>query len=138
MRRRILKECLRRARTSHGPNHPYWKYKSIHYSFIIQNNKVLSMGRNVPKVRPPIYYGYPKYAYIHAEIDAWKKARGILETDKFELVNIRLTRTNRIVSSIPCSQCLEFMTSQGCEAIYSTTENGWHIIKVSQITPAYI
>lgn len=129
MTRNILTTCIRIAQSRGGNTHPSWYSHSLHYSFIVQNNAILSLGLNRPNTTNPKHYGYPSYAGLHAEIDAYKKARGILEEDQFELINIRLLRIKKdefyqIGMAAPCRPCLDFILSQSCTNIYFTTENG--------------
>ena len=127
MKRSILNECLRIARGKHNPSHPGWYGKAVHYSFIVQNNKILEMGMNRGDSSPPISYGYPFYAEIHSEVDAWKKARGILEEGKWEIVNVKLTRETPnypMADSAPCKSCVSFLLKQGCKHFYFTTNSG--------------
>jgi hypothetical protein len=123
MKRSILSECLRRAREKHGPSHPSWEQKAVHYSFIVQNNKILEMGMNRPDASPPLHYGYPSHADIHSEIDAWRKARGILEDGKWEIVNIKLSKeaSYRVADAAPCIRCQILLISLGCTGFYFTT-----------------
>jgi hypothetical protein len=118
---------MRLAREKHGPSHPAWKKKAVHYSFIVQNNKILEMGMNRPNSGPPIYYGYPRYAEMHSEIDAWGKAKGILEDDMWEIVNIKLTKkvpNFPMADAAPCEWCMLFLVARGCKHFYFTTNSG--------------
>jgi tRNA(Arg) A34 adenosine deaminase TadA len=128
MKRSILNECLRIARDKHGPAHPSWDHKAVHYTFIVQDNKILEMGVNRPNTKPPLHYGYPSYADIHSEIDAWKKARGILGDKKWEIVNIKLLKrlpNYPEADAAPCNQCMDFLQMRGCKHFYFTTNTGW-------------
>jgi tRNA(Arg) A34 adenosine deaminase TadA len=128
MKRNILNECLRLAREKHGPSHPSWGQKAVHYSFVVQDNKILEMGVNRPDASPPLHYGYPSHSDIHSEIDAWRKARGILEDGKWELVNIKLSKEAPYfptADAAPCNQCMAFLMQKGCKHFYFTTSTGW-------------
>ena len=131
MRRILIRECIRRAREKHNLNHPSWDKKSVHYSFIIKNNKILEMGVNRPDQHPPDYYGYPFYADLHSELDAWHKAKGLLRGTEFEMVNIRLLRYSNLplANSSPCNSCISFLTAQGCKKFYFSTDSG-HVAKL--------
>jgi len=94
MKKSILKHVLRIAnKVIH--KHPQYK-NYIHFAFLIQKDKVISMGRNHLGV-PPKHLGYhsrindiPK---THAEWDAYKKGRGLLDKSKsFECINIRFNK----------------------------------------------
>lgn len=127
MKTSILNECLRIARDKHGPSHPSWGKKAVHYSFIVQNNKILGMGINRPHTKPPIHYGYPYYSDVHAEIDAWNKVKGLLHNKPWELVNIKLSKQKPIfpmANATPCKNCLLMCHNLGCKAFYFSTSNG--------------
>ena len=128
MNRSILAECLRIAREKHGPTHPAWDQKAVHYSFIVQDNKILEMGVNRPDGKPPLHYGYPNYSDIHSEIDVWTKTRGILKNRKWEIVNIKLLKKlpdYPLADAAPCNKCMEFLRARGCRHFYFTTNTGW-------------
>lgn len=127
MKRSIIDECIRRARMKHGPNHPSWSHKAAHYTFVVQNNKILEMGVNRPDMKPPEHYGYPAHSDLHSEIDAWRKARGILDKrQQWEILNIKLLRTDGYptADAAPCNPCVLFLISQGCLRFYFTTSTG--------------
>ena len=128
MKRNILNECLRIARKKHGPSHPSWEKKAVHYSFIVQSNKILEMGVNRPETSPPVHYGYPSHSDLHSEIDAWKKARGILKSEKWEIVNVKLSKEAPLyptADAAPCGPCMIFLLEQGCKRFYFSTSGGW-------------
>jgi len=113
---RISKERLK--------NHPEFLYKGyIHFSFLILKGKVIAIGLN-HRGNNPIQYGYPIYGKIHSEIDAYRKAKGLLKGDSFLLINIRLGRGGIIRNSKPCLYCQSLLKELGCkEVIYSTENN---------------
>jgi len=126
MKQSILHECLRVAREKHCPSHPSWDKKAVHYSFIVQNNKILGMGVNRPSLHPPKHYGYPFYSDLHAEIDAWRKVRGILEEKKWEIVNVKISKRPNfpIADAAPCPVCFHLCVKLGCKAFYFSTNSG--------------
>ena len=128
IKKNILNECLRTAREKHGPTHPSWGHKAVHYSFVVQGNKILEVGVNRPDASPPIHYGYPAYADTHSELDAWRKARGILEDKKWEIVNIRLLQEipdYPLADAAPCNACMLFLMDRNCRRFYFSTSTGW-------------
>jgi len=132
MKKNILQECLRFAYEKHNPSHPSWDRKSVHYTFVVQDNKIIEVGMNRPCVSPPLYYGYPAYAFIHSEIDAWKKARGILKDSSWEIVNVRLYKKGppyMLADAAPCRACSRILRSNGCRRFYFTTSSG-HIARL--------
>lgn len=124
MKTRILKNCLEIAFKNNNPtNHPQWEcYK--HYTFLIQNNKIISWGTNRAG-SSFTYLGYEPYQKIHSEVDCWKKSKGIMDKNiSFEIVNIRLTKTGMIRDSSPCKCCFAFLKNLGCKRIWFSTDVG--------------
>lgn len=121
MKNRILLECLRIAEKA-MPNHPDKKgYR--HFCFIIQDNKILGVGYN--RVSEPLI-GYPSYGKLHAEPDAYKQCKGIINKDKpWSAVNIRLAKSGGIRISKPCPCCYAFLERLGCKEIWFTTKVGF-------------
>lgn len=129
MRKSLLKDALKIARVK-LPHHPeFCKYP--HYSFIIQDNKIVEWGVNRSSLAPPIHYGYcslykdddgfiPK---MHAEINAYQKAKGILNLNKFEMINIRLSRKGFTRCSAPCKCCYVLLKELGCKKFYYSADN---------------
>lgn len=126
MRKRILKQCVRLAREKNTPDlHPeFGNYH--HYSFIVQDNKILEMGMN-RKGPPPAGFGYnQEFGKIHSETDAYKKAKGIIDPSKpFEIVNIRLNKKGNLRMSKPCRCCSSFLDAVGCRSVYFSTNDGF-------------
>ena len=129
MRKSILRDCIRIAKEKNRPDvHPEWG-NFHHYSFIIQNNKIIEMGTNRDiHIGAMRHLGYSDTSKIHSEVDAYNKAKGHPDFDKnssFEVVNIRLNRTNEIRLSKPCSCCFNFLNSLGAKSCHFTTEVGF-------------
>lgn len=125
MKKRLLKECLRLAIAKNTPElHPqFGNYH--HFCFVIQNNKIIEYGTNMPGT-PPKFAGYAGVCKIHAEFMAFKRAKGLLNKDyNFEAVNIRLNKQNELRMSSPCKCCYSFLTAEGCNKIWFTTNYGW-------------
>lgn len=131
MKKNIIRECIRRAYEKHNNEHPSWNKKSVHYSFIVLDNKIIEMGFNRPDQHPPDHYGYPWYAYLHSELDAWRKARHFINEKNFEIVNIRLLKTESasLANAAPCANCIAFLADRGCVKFYFSTDSG-HIAKI--------
>lgn len=131
MRKNIFNNCLRIAREKLSIHPEYENYP--HYTFIIQNNNILGYGYNM-KGEPPKEFGYhtrlngglPK---LHSEFVAYKKIKGILNNEEFEILNIRLNRQGKMKLSHPCSCCLNFLIETKCKNIYYSTENGYEKYK---------
>lgn len=122
MKRKILYECLEIARRNNTPEkHPQWGFYH-HFSFIISDNKILEWGTNRSS-QPLTYLGYDSYTKMHSETDAYFKAKGLMRKKQqtFEVVNIRLNKSNRIKMSNPCKCCFTFLKNMGCKKIWFTT-----------------
>ncbi len=125
--KKIINECIKIAIQNNNPdNHPeYYSFK--HFSFVVQNNRILACGFN--KTGPPINgFGYlkPPYGKIHSENDVYKKAHLIINKRKpFSVVNIRLIKNNEIRISKPCKCCMSFLKVVGCKEVYFSTESGF-------------
>jgi len=106
--------------------------KFIHYTFVVQDNKIIEWGRN-NKGMPAIHYGYhdricdPNYGpKTHSEIDAYKKAKGLLnKSKKFEIINVRLNRNGDLRESKPCQCCYNIMRDLGCNKFYYSCDIGF-------------
>lgn len=133
MKKSILDESLNIAMSKTKTHPEYYCY--LHFSFVVQNNKIVEWGRNNKGV-PAIHYGYhdrindknfrPK---THSEIDAYKKAKGLLDGDGFEMVNIRLTRLKQIRLSKPCNCCYRLLKALGCKVFYYSSEIGFLTVR---------
>lgn len=129
MKKKLLHECLRVSLET-LEKHPQKDFK--HWSFIIQENKVVEWGVNMNGV-PPVHFGYHSQLECpdghppksHAEFVAWRKARGLLNGEPFECVNVRLNRRGETRISKPCECCYNFLKSLGCSNFWFTTEYGW-------------
>lgn len=127
MKKKQIEHCLRIAR-KHLPKHPQWDaYK--HYSFIFQNNKLIEWGCNRTS-EPTI--GYPEYGKRHSEVDAWYKAKGLMDKKSFEVLNIRMNCKGDLKISKPCSCCYEFLKRLGCSGVwFSVGEIGFAKILIN-------
>jgi hypothetical protein len=137
MKNTILRDAVRIARTK-LPRHDqrdFWP----HFSFIVQNNKIVEYATNVSS-EPQKYFGYherikdgsggrPK---LHAELNCFKKAKGILDPGKyFDIINIRLSRTQGFLRlSKPCVCCHNFLKTVGCHSCYFSVDEGMGFAKV--------
>lgn len=125
MKKTIIRECLRFAISKiKDGEHPYVVNNKFHFSFIIQNNKVVEYGMNrLGKIAK--MYGYDDKTEIHAEFDAYRKARGILDKNRpWEVLNVRSNRAGQIRNSAPCVCCLCYLRELGCSGIWFTTDLG--------------
>jgi len=122
MKRKLLSECLSIA-VKNNHKHPEGDCYH-HFSFVIQSGKILSVGQN-KRASPFTFLGFQSYSKMHSEVDAYYKAKGIMDKDvKFEVVNIRLSRQNHIRVSNPCKCCYAFLKHLGCNRIWFSTRIG--------------
>jgi hypothetical protein len=129
MKKSLLKTAMQIARDKLRA-HPE-RNNFPHYSFIIQNNKIVEWATNISKKIPPLHYGYhrnddatfiPKF---HAETFAYKKARGLLDDDTFQIINMRFNKRGDLRLSKPCKCCYELMTNLGCSRFYYSSPLGF-------------
>lgn len=130
MKKSLLHEAIRIARSKLAA-HEQLKYYP-HYSFIIQDNKIIEWGTNI-KHEPPRHYGYHKKCEtdltyrpkFHAEAVAYKKAKALLSDDPFTIVNLRLSKSGELRLSKPCTPCYELMSALGCSCFYFSSDVGF-------------
>ena len=129
LNKKVLEEAVRLACEKLILHPEYDCYP--HYSFLVQNNKILSIGVNNREELPPLHYGYhtrvnhsaPK---MHSEPVAWKRGRGLLNKMKnWEMINIRLNRQYKLMPSAPCENCFTLLKSLGCTQFHYSTELGF-------------
>jgi hypothetical protein len=98
--------------------------RCCHFSFIIQRNKIIEWSPN-RAASPLVARGFADTAKLHAETEAWRRAKGLLDKTKdFECVNVRV-KNGRLKMSAPCLCCAEFLRSCGCSAVWFSTEAGF-------------
>jgi hypothetical protein len=116
MTNKLLDVCLTVAK-HYLPKHSR-KDGYKHFSFVIQNDKLVEWGTN--KSGPPLKYnGYDQHCMIHSENLAYKRARGLLDKNKyFEVINIRLNIAGNLKISKPCPCCSVFLKNLGCKTIW--------------------
>ena len=117
-----IARCIATA-MSDFPHHTADTFK--HWSFVIQNDKVLEWGRN--KLNDPV--GLERYGYkgkrhsLHAEAVAMRKAYGLLDRRKpWLMFNIRLGAGKELRNATPCRICRSFIVACGCTACYFTID----------------
>lgn len=128
MKKSLITEAVAISRSKNDLHPEYGRF--CHFSFVIQNNKIIEYGGN-HSGQPRIHYGYNKKVRskswrpkTHAEASAYFKARGLLEKNKFfEIINIRLSKQGELRNSKPCDCCAEFLTALGCRCFYFSSSN---------------
>lgn len=123
--KKIFQQCLKIAQDHNTPDlHPEWGCYH-HFSFIIQDNKIIEWATNT-RAESLKYNGYAGHCKIHSESRAYKRARGILNKGySFDVINIRLTKKNKLKLSKPCPCCYNFLKGLGAKKIWFTTEFGF-------------
>ena len=124
MKARIIEECLRISRRQLF-KHPKIKYSgSLHYSFVVQSGKVVEWGMN-REGKPPSFLGFDKHSKLHAEVVAYRKARGLLDKlVPFQLINVRINRSGELRNSYPCPCCLGYLETLNCSEVWFSTNAG--------------
>jgi tRNA(Arg) A34 adenosine deaminase TadA len=134
MRSKLLRQCLQIAVNKNRPDlHPEWG-NHVHFCFVVQGNKIVEWGTNRPGNADRICGFNPIRHKIHAEVDAYRKAKGLLnKRETFEVVNIRLNKDGKTRLAAPCSCCTNFLDVVGCDRVYFSTNVGWESISRSEI-----
>jgi hypothetical protein len=130
MKRSILKQCLSIAHST-IEKHPQYNFY-LHWSFIVQRNKLMGYATNDAGSDVPVHLGYQSrlkgeyQAKRHSEWNCYRRVKGILVPGKsFEIVNIRLNKKGQIKNSQPCSCCFSFLKEMcDCSHCYFTTDEG--------------
>ena len=120
MKTSLLRECVRIAIDKEDSFDERFK----HFSFIVQRNKILEWATN-RAAAPLVNRGFPTYGKLHAETESYRRASGLLQADyAFECVNIRV-KNGFLKLSAPCNCCYNFLRTEGCNAIWFSTDNGF-------------
>jgi len=126
MSKRLYHQCLQIAKN----NIHRCTETNNHFSFIIQDNTIISIGYNR---RGQVHkkFGYKWYSNIHSEVDAYSKAINKLDTSKaWSIINIRLNNQLESMLSMPCSHCNQYLTILGCNKVYYSTDEGFNKMKL--------
>jgi len=127
MKSTLLIDALKEARRQ-LPRHPQYQYYP-HFSFIFQNGKLISCGKNTAH-EPPKHLGYSRRINnntpkMHSEWACYKKAMKRLIPDQpFICVNIRLNKKSELKFSKPCDCCYNVLKTLGCKYFLCSTEDG--------------
>jgi len=103
-----------------------------HFSFILDRNRIISIGMNSTKTHPMNL----KYNYInknkqkisdivgtHIELNAIIKL-GIEDCSKLTLINTRINRNNLLDNSAPCHGCSDMINQLNFKNVFYTTCEG--------------
>ena len=120
VKKAIFSKVLRISKRKNKETHPRWGTGKHHFSFVVQNNKVLSIGTNRDG---QVYRWYPDFSIMHSENDAYRKAKGLLEPSKpFCIINVKLNKSGKVRYARPCSCCCKFLSTVGCKKAFFTEE----------------
>ena len=102
-----------------------------HFSFILDKNKILSIGRNNPDKTHPLSYKYGyRFSCIHSELNVlvnFRYPHSYLQ--KCKLVNIRINSRAELRMSKPCNICVGLISAFGIsEIIYSNRQGGFNVL----------
>lgn len=127
---KVVDQCLVMSIHNNTPTkHVEWG-KYHHFSFVIQNRKIVEWATN-RTASPLRLYGYPSYGKLHSESEAYRRVRGLLDRLKpFDLVNIRLSKKNILRMSKPCKCCIRFLQTVGCRSVTYSTNLGFGRIRL--------
>ncbi len=100
-----------------------------HWTFVVQDNCLVEWGTNLMDGIPPKYFGYHSFSGLHSELVAYRRARGLLKTKPYAIINIRLNHRGQMKMAQPCKVCWEWLKATGCNSCWYTTDIGWSKIK---------
>ena len=126
MTSKILSHCVRIAKTRNTPSKHSEYGRFHHFSFVVQNNRILELGTNL--AGKSIYSRfYLERCKVHSETDAYRKAKGLLDSANtaFEIVNIRLNKAGDLRNSKPCECCQNFLGVVGAAKVWYSTATGF-------------
>lgn len=125
MSKRLFKQCLEIAKQ----NIHKCTETNNHFSFIIQDNAIISVGYNR---RGQVHkkFGYKWYSNIHSEVDAYAKAMDKLDKRAFSIINIRLNNQLETMLSSPCTCCHQYLTILGCNKVIYSVEGGFNKMRI--------
>lgn len=130
MKKSLFKQVVKIA-LSKMDNHPEYDCY-MHYSFVIQDNKIVDYGTNSNKT-PPVHHGYNKRCLIddtfkpktHSEYAAYMRAKGLLKPKSFEIINLRFNKVGELRLSKPCDCCYLLLKELGCKRFYYSSTIGF-------------
>ena len=103
-----------------------------HFSFILKNKRIVSIGMNSPKTHPlNLKYNYinkqrhkiSEVVGTHSELRAVIKL-GLDDYKGYTLVNTRINRNHDLDYSFPCNGCMEMIKELGFDRVIYTTKYG--------------
>lgn len=114
-----------------------------HFSFILRNKRIISIGINSPKTHPLNL----KYNYInkqkhkisdvvgtHSELRAVIKL-GLTNCKGYTIINTRINRNQKLDYSYPCNGCMEMLIQLGFnKVIYTNKDGNFEVLKLNPQT----
>lgn len=99
--------------------------RCLHFSFILNKSKILSIASNDYRKSHPktLEYNYHPNSKIHSEMKSCLKL-GLSECSGLTMVNLRLNKQNLIDNSYPCCGCYHLVSSLGFKKMYFTNKMG--------------
>lgn len=100
--------------------------KNKHFSFILDKNKIISMGYNYSyKTHPESHIRGYRFCAMHSELSAvlkCRRKRKYVNLDNLTLVNIRLYKNKSLGMAMPCDICKQLI--KDFRKVYYTNYNG--------------
>lgn len=130
MKKSLLTDALRIV-SAKFKNHTE---KYIHFSFIVQENKIIEYGVNRHTL-PAKHWGYDKKCNdstfvpkLHSEIDVYQRAKGLLNRNRhFNIINVRVNKEGKLRISKPCICCYNLLKELGCKDFYYTNNEFFEV-----------
>jgi deoxycytidylate deaminase len=97
-----------------------------HFSFLVERNKIASMGWNKPWDTHPLAakFGH-RFNCIHSELDAILNfPYSFTLLPKYTLINIRIKNNNLVIAK-PCLKCQKMLNFFGITRIIYTKDNNY-------------
>ncbi len=128
MKKSILREALKRC-SQEIDTHPQRDYFA-HWTFLVRDNRVISVGINRDK-EPPKYFGYHKPELVeigfkpkwHSELDAVSRCKQAIYG--CEAINVRMNKHGQLRLSLPCKACRHLLAIVNCRKVWFTTDYDW-------------
>ena len=97
-----------------------------HYSYILDGNKILSIGENNPDKTHPLAYRFAhRFNCIHSELSAIVSfAYPHERLRRAKMVNIRISRTGVPRMAKPCGMCFNMLSAFGIKECIFTNRLG--------------
>jgi len=101
--------------------------RTKHFTFIVTGQKVICMGYNNSWKTSPLAkrFGH-RFHTIHSELSAIKKfPYPIEQLHKYDVVNVRLTKTGMLALSKPCIFCCDMLDFFNVKNIWYSYQEGF-------------